>query len=196
MTKLTNYRTEAFRAWTKANGGVTTVAERSGVPETTLYSYLSGKSKSLKGVTQDKIAAAFNIQSDALFGGKAATVPVVGYVQAGAEAVFFAAGQGPFDYVKAPDGYTEDTVAVEIRGESLGPFFTDWLVFYDDVQSPITEDLIGRLCVLGLPDGRVLIKLVKASREVGLYHLLSQTEAPIMDQPVQWGARVRSMTPK
>ena len=108
----------------------------------------------------------------------------------------FADGQGPFDDVPAPDGSTESTVAVEIRGDSLGPFFNEWLVYYDDVRAPVTPDLIGRLCVVGLADGRVLIKKIKSSQTPGLYHLLSQTEEPILDVEVLWAARVRSMTPR
>ncbi len=125
-----------------------------------------------------------------------ATVPVVGYVQAGAEAVLYSAGQGPFDFVQAPPGSSSSTVAVEIRGESLGSFFTEWLVFYDDVRSPVTSDLHGRLCVVGLPDGRILVKQVKPSRTPGLFHLMSQTEGPILDQELLWAAKVNSMQPR
>lgn len=124
------------------------------------------------------------------------TVPVVGYVSAGAEAVLFGEGQGPFDDVPAPAFASPETVAVEIRGESLGPFFNEWLVFYDDVRSPITPDLIGELCVVGLPDKRVLIKKIQNSRTEGLYHLLSQNEPPILDVPVDWAARVTGMQPR
>jgi hypothetical protein len=127
---------------------------------------------------------------------KPPTVPVVGYVQAGAEAVLFASGQGPFDYVPAPEGSSRHTVAAEIRGESLGPFFSEWLIFWDDVRSPITEDLIGSLCVVGLPDGRILVKKLKSSKVAGLYHLLSQTEAPIFDQEIEWAAKVTNMSPR
>jgi hypothetical protein len=70
------------------------------------------------------------------------------------------------------------------------------LVYYDDVRAPVTPDLIGRLCVVGLADGRVLIKKIKSSQTPGLYHLLSQTEEPILDVEVLWAARVRSMTPR
>lgn len=124
------------------------------------------------------------------------TVPVVGYVGAGAEAHLFAHGQGPFDEVPAPENATAATVAVEVRGESLGSFFDTWLVYYDDVRSPVTPDLIGRLCVVGLTDDRILVKKLQKAREPGLYHLLSQTEAPIFDAPVAWAARVTSMTPR
>jgi hypothetical protein len=121
-------------------------------------------------------------------------VPLVGYVGAGAEAHFTPAGD--LGEVEAPAGSTEHTVAVEIRGESLGSFFDHWLVFYDDVRRPLTADLIGRLCVVGLEDGRVLVKKPQRSRTRGLYHLLSQTEAPIMDVAVEWAARVTAMVPR
>jgi len=123
-------------------------------------------------------------------------VPLVGYVGAGAEAHFFGDGQGPFDMVDAPDNSTEKTVAVEIRGESLGSFFDRWLVFYDDVRDPVTADLIGKLCVCGLPDGRVVIKKLARSREKGLFILHSQFEPPIYDVAVIWAAKVKNMVPR
>lgn len=124
------------------------------------------------------------------------TVPVVGYVGAGAEAHLFSEGQGPFDLVEAPEGSTDTTVAVEIRGESLGSFFDRWLVFYDDVRDPVTTDLIGKICVCGLPDGRVLIKKLARGQQKGLYTLHSQFEPPIYDVGVLWAAKVKTMVPR
>lgn len=98
--------------------------------------------------------------------------------------------------VPAPDGSTDDTVACEIRGESLGPLFDHWLVFYDDVRTPVTPDLIGHLCVVGLPDGRVLVKRLQKAAGTGFFHLISNTEGPILDQPVDWAAKVKTMTPR
>lgn len=147
-------------------------------------------------------AEAYGVEPQWLYDGsgpmrRSQGVPVAGYVGAGAEAHLFAAGQGPLDHVPGPDDTTASTVAVEIRGESLGPIFNEWLVFYDDVRSPVTPDLHGRLCVVGLPDGRVLIKQVRPSRSrAGLYDLLSQTEGPIRAQEVVWAAKVKSMRPR
>lgn len=124
------------------------------------------------------------------------TVPVVGYVGAGALAVMFSEGQGPFDMVPAPEGSSPHTVAAEIRGESLGPLFDQWLVFYDDVRSPVTPDLIGRLCVVGLPDGRVLVKRLQRAAGSDLYHLISNAEGPMLDQVVDWAAMVKTMSPR
>jgi transcriptional regulator with XRE-family HTH domain len=125
-----------------------------------------------------------------------ATVPLVGYVGAGAEAHFYSSADEGLGEVDAPPGYTAKTVAAEVRGESLGPLFDRWLVYYDDVRSPVTPDLIGRLCVVGLPNGKVLVKKIQRSRSAGLFHLLSNTEAPIFDQEIAWAARVKTMTPR
>jgi len=123
-------------------------------------------------------------------------VPLVGYVGAGAEAHFYSTADDPSETVPAPDGANERTVAVEIRGESLGDLFDRWLIFYDDVKEPVTTDLIGQLCVVALPDGRVLVKKIRASRTRGLYHLLSNTEAPILDVEILWAAKVTNMAPR
>jgi len=122
-------------------------------------------------------------------------VPLVGYVGAGAETYFTANGE--LGEVEAPAGSTESTVAVEIRGDSLGAFFDRWLVYYDDVRRPVTADLVGRLCVIGLEDGRILIKKVQRSRTRGLFHLLSQTsDPPILDVAIEWAAKVKNMVPR
>ena len=124
------------------------------------------------------------------------TVPVKGYVGAGAEAHYYAVAQGDLDDVAAPAGATDHTVAVEIRGESLGPLFDRWLVFYDDVRRPVTADLMGRLCVVGLADDRILVKKIRPGRR-GRFRLLSTPpEPPIEDAEVEWAAPVRIMTPR
>ena len=120
-------------------------------------------------------------------------VRVVGYVGAGSEAHIYAVAQGDLDEVDPPRGSTEDTVAVEIRGESLGAFFNRWLVLYDVVRRPVTPVLIGELCVVGLEDGRVLIKQVQRSRTEGLFNLISSVDKPILDVAVEWAAKVNSI---
>lgn len=124
----------------------------------------------------------------------ARTVPLVGYVAAGSEMFFIA--DGSLGEVDAPEGANESTVAAEVRGTSLGPLFERWLIFYDEVRRPVTTDLIGRLCIVGLPDGRVMVKQIQKARGDGMFHLLSNNEPPLLDQGVEWAARVRTMTPR
>jgi len=120
-------------------------------------------------------------------------VPLVGYVGAGATAHFFNES-GPLGEVDPPEGATEDTVAVEIRGDSLGAALNGWLAFYDRVQRPVTADLIGHLCVVGIDDGRILVKKLARSRARGRYHLISQE--PMLDVAVDWAAKVKLLRPR
>lgn len=122
-------------------------------------------------------------------------VSLVGYVGAGSQAHFYAVAQENLDEVAAPDDWTKDTVAVEIRGDSLGSFFDRWIVYYDDVRSPVTSDLYNKLCIVGLADDRVLIKKIRG-RADGLYDLLSVREDPIEGVAVEWAAKVKSMRPR
>lgn len=124
------------------------------------------------------------------------SVAVVGYVGAGAVATLYSEGQGPLDYVDPPAGRSPETVAVEVKGTSLGPAFDEALIFYDDVRSPVTPDLHGRLCVVGLPTGQVLVKILRAAPG-DRFHLLSNTsDPPILDQEVLWAARVKDIRPR
>ena len=123
-------------------------------------------------------------------------VAVVGYVGAGAETHFYAVAQGNLDEVAAPTGATPNTVAVEIRGDSLGALFDRWLVLYDDVRSPVTPDLMGKLCVVGLSDDRILIKKLHRGKVPGTFDLISEREEPIRDAVVEWAAKVKTMVPR
>lgn len=125
-------------------------------------------------------------------------VPIVGSVGAGSEAHFYAeASDSPGDTVQAPEGASPDTVAVEIRGDSLGLAFNGWLAFYDDRQEPITEALYGRLCVISLDTGQVLIKIPRPARERGRFHLISNVGGEVItDAKVVWAARVIDMKPR
>lgn len=122
-------------------------------------------------------------------------VPLVGYVGAGSEAHFYALTHENLDEVPAVEGATDKTVAVEIRGDSLGSLFNRWLVYYDDVRRPVTSDLLRALCVVGLADDRVLIKKLHPSPVPGVYDLISENEAPIRGVRVEWAAKVKAMTP-
>lgn len=178
-----------------------------GVKEPTYMGHENG-SRGFRRDSADLYARKFHVALEWLLTGKGPkhrksgnlqleqrTVPLVGYVGAGATAFFFPQDT-PIDEVTAPNGATDATVAVEIRGDSLGSFFDRWLVFYDDVHRPVTSDLINQLCVVGLEDGRILIKKIQRSRSKGLFHLLSQTEPPILDVAVEWAAKVKNMVPR
>src|SRR5262249_38019607 len=111
---------------------------------------------------------------------EASTVRVLGYVGTGGEAHRYVVGQQSLDKVTA-DPTNAETVAVEVRGDSLGRSFDRWLVLYDHIANPVTDDLIGTLCVVGLPDDRVFVKTIRRGTREGLFTLHSNTEPPIKD---------------
>lgn len=126
-------------------------------------------------------------------------VHVVGYVGAGSEAILYGYGQGLAEddgTVPMPPGGTPQTVAVEVRGDSLGNIFNRWLVYYDDVRDPPTPELLNHLCVVGLTDGRVLVKKLMKGSMPGRHNLFSQIEGVIEDVEVAWAAKVLALTPK
>lgn len=124
-------------------------------------------------------------------------VPVKGFVGAGAQAHFLPLQEGELDRVEPPQESSPKTVAFEIRGDSLGELFDRWLVFFDEVRRPVTTDLIGQLCVVGLADGRTLVKKVKRAKN-GRFTLISDSlrEPPIEDVEIEWAARVKTMVPR
>lgn len=125
-----------------------------------------------------------------------ATVKLKGYVGAGGVAHYYNLAHDDYEEVPAPPGATDQTVAVEIKGKSLGPLFETWLVYYDDVRSPITSDLYGELCVVGLSDDRILIKKITKGQN-GTFTLLSNgTDEDIENAEIEWAAKVTDMKPR
>ena len=95
-----------------------------------------------------------------------------------------------------PPGGTIKTIAVEVRGSSLGEIFNGSFVYYDEVRDPPSADMLRKLCVVGLADGSVLVKkLLKGSID-GHYHLASSTGEMIEDARVEWAALVKWIKPK
>lgn len=128
------------------------------------------------------------------------SVPVIGFASAGDSVAFFPIPEDEASRVSAPDNVTETTVAVEVRGESLGPAIDGWVAYYDNVHRSVSRALDNQLCVLGLSDESVVIKrLVPSKRDKRFYHLVSNTGADTLDVPasaIQWAAKVTGMRPR
>ncbi len=192
------------RDWRKERGRtLESVADELG----TSVGYLSDMEKGRRRHNSDwaeRLARVYEIAAQDLYrhpdqavaGVTTDSVPVVGLVGAGSVATLFAEGQGPLDYVEPPQNATPHTVALHVKGTSLGPAWDESIIYYDDVRSPVTPDLHGRLCVVGLPDGRVLVKILKAAGD-GTFHLLSNSlEEPLLNEEVLWAARVKAAHPR
>lgn len=124
------------------------------------------------------------------------SVELVGYVGAGGE-ILYGEGQGPFGEARVPPtGKTPLMVAVEVRGDSMAGLLGDGsVIYYDNRREPPTDELFGKLCVVGLADGKVLVKRLLRGRN-GLYDLYSLAAVPMLDQKVTWAARVSFISPE
>jgi transcriptional regulator with XRE-family HTH domain len=160
------------------------------------YAKLEGGARRLSDKWIKRASEAYGIDPGEVVTDRPASVPVAGYVGAGSEAHFYSDAQGPLDEAPAPEDVTPQTVAVEVRGDSLGPFFHGWLVYFDDVRSPVTADLLGRLCVVGLHDDRVLVKKLLRGRVAGTFDLHGQFGEPVYGAEVAWAAPVKSVVPR
>lgn len=121
---------------------------------------------------------------------------VKGYVGAGSEAHFYNVNQGDLDTVPARPSDPPGAVAVEIMGTSLGDLFDRWYAIYNDVRSPVTDDLIGHVCVVELEDGRILIKKIERRGDEYILKSNSSDEKPIRNAKIVWAAKVLDMRPK
>lgn len=134
------------------------------------------------------------IPEELMFGDQ--TVAIVGIVSAGEAHFGSETGDQNLGRARMPRGGTEVTVAVEVRGDSLGGAFDGWLIYYDERREPPTEDMLGTLCVVGMVSGQVLVKTLMRGRVAGHYDLFSGVGGmPMTDQLVAWAARVTAIMP-
>lgn len=111
-------------------------------------------------------------------------VPVVGYVGAGFAAHFYEPHED-FVTVPRPPNATNTTVAVLVRGESMrGTAEDGWVLYYDKEPGPITDDMIGELCIVWCADGRVLAKKPKKGSAPNRFHLESTNADTMYDVDV------------
>lgn len=181
----------------------TEFGERLGVNQSTVVRWEKGAVPA--GDLLQGIATMANTSVERLMGtdSLAATpdgmLPVVGYVGAGAAVMPFddyAAGDG-MDHIERPSFVQGRAVAVEVRGDSLLPVAEDgWRLIYTGEQTMMEEQVLNRLCVVKLLDGRMLVKRIIRGSQPQRYHLLS-TNAPIIeDVEVEWAARVTAIIPR
>lgn len=125
------------------------------------------------------------------------SVPIVGYAGAGGS-ISFEDNHGPYGEADMPPkGGSSSLVAVIVKGDSMSGTLEDgWTVYYDNRRDPPDETLHGKLCIVGLSDGRTLIKKLYPGRKRQHYDLHSVNAPVLLDQPVDWAARITWIAPK
>ena len=126
-------------------------------------------------------------------------VDVVGYVGAGAQ-VFLVDDQAKgelLEQVPAPPGYDDSCVAVRVRGESLYPQVEDgWLIYYAKDADGVDQSALGRLCVVKVASGEMLVKKVFQGSKKHHYRLDSVNAPARHDVRLEWAAPVIAIVPK
>lgn len=122
-------------------------------------------------------------------------VSIVGYVGAGGQA-FYGDGQGELGEAPRPPGFPIEGVALIVRGDSMPGVADDGsVIYYAQRNEQPTDDMLGKVCVICLPDGRVLLKRLLRGSAPGLYDLMSTGYPMLRDQKVIWAARVDWIRP-
>ena len=173
-----------------------------GVSEGTIRKYLNGKGgKTLNAATENKLAAAAGVTVPGLYGEDydsptVKDVWIKGLVGAGLRVSPWTSGMGEgegYSRVPWPPGIpvSDDLVAYELRGESMPPF-GDGAIIYVRVSDALPgPDLHGRLCIVELECGDMLLKTVRRGYTPGTFNLHSWDGRDVLeDQRLVRGAPV------
>lgn len=170
--------------WTQSK-----VAARIQVAQSTVARWLKGGTEP-EGDNRDAIA---NLYLEVFDGEAGPKVSLKGKVGAG-QAVYPLA-DGEEDLVEAPPNATASTTAVEVAGSSMLPvFFDGWLLYYSKHLPP--SDMVNKIGVAQLADGRLLVKTIRPGLSPGLWTLLSANAEPIEDVVVEWVAPIDWIKPR
>jgi hypothetical protein len=99
--------------------------------------------------------------------------------------------------VRCPTGLDpQQTVAVEVEGDSMLPIEEGWLLFYTRNYDGVPVECLGKLCVVQLADeGARYVKRVKLGRKPGVFNLYSTNAREMEDMPLLWAAPVLDARP-
>lgn len=127
-------------------------------------------------------------------------VPISHFVGAGAEILPIDNAIAPSDIkeseIDAPPG-VDDCIAAEIKGDSMYPLGEHWVIFYANPPSAgVREDCVGKLCIVQIENGSLLVKMLRRGNRKGLWTLESWNAATREDVRLAWAAPVLDIRPR
>ena len=157
-----------------------------------MIGYLERGERQLTVKWMERLAPALGVlPADLMLSSK--SVPVLGYVGAGAEVYSIddhAKGTGMFETSAPPQGATPSMVALVVRGDSMTPAYEDGdIIYYDQQVTGDYDHLVGKRVVARLADGRTFVKKLRKNNE-GQYWLHSHNADPIVNPHIEWVAVV------
>lgn len=181
---------------------VAELARLTGIPDSTLRSYLKGDTEDPSIETYEMLADGLEVPVDVVLGrGQApAYATLVGGVGAG-DTVDPLGDDATFEAIPAPPGMKRGAFCVVVRGDSMLPVYRpNDLLFYEPSRDLDSSLAVGHDCVLqlvppedGFTLGGMLIKKLYRDKRAGRFQLVSYNPAvdPMADQAVAWAAPVR-----
>jgi repressor LexA len=122
---------------------------------------------------------------------KPRTVPLVGYVGAGA--MYYpdpvSGAWVGFDEVEAPPD-SEDVVAVKARGESMEPVYRDGYLLYFRRDGRHPDELVGEDCIIQVRGGPAYVKTLRRGSEPGRFTLEAYGGPAIENVEVEWASPI------
>lgn len=96
---------------------------------------------------------------------------------------------------EAPSGTNAPSI-IEADGIPPLPFRKGWLVFYGPERRGVSEECLGKLCVVQVKDGPTLLKTVTAEKRTGFFKLESWHNPEQQNLKLDWAARVLDIKPR
>lgn len=165
------------------------LAEQLGTSQSTVNRWLRGAEPEghRRDMINDLYRSAFGADSS-----ETRLVPLKGYIGAGGHVE--ALEHGP-EEVEAPAISHPDTVAAIVKGDSQMPMLSDGWIIYWSRAVPV-EEMVNKLAVVQLSDGRIMVKTIRLGSSRGLWTLTSFNAADIVDVPADWAAPIDWIKPR
>lgn len=165
------------------------------VAQSSVHRWLTGAEP--RGDKRDAINDLYSrLFGDAISAPARRTTRIVGRAGAATDGrVQYAEGHEGLGVVEIPPGASEESVAIEIEGYSQGWIADGALIFYTEVHSGPTDDMLGQIVIIGTDDNEVLLKRLLRGSKPGLFDLESVNGPMLRDKRVVWAAHVDSLVP-
>lgn len=142
-------------------------------------------------------ARAFGVRPSDIMDDSQNSVPLMGYIGAGAEIEpdFEQTPPEGLDQIEVPFPLPDDMIAFEVRGDSMLPVFKDRsvIIVYREQKRP-TDAFYGEEAAVRTRDGRRFIKTIM--RGAPGVNLMSWNAAPIENVELDWVGEIFAVLPR
>lgn len=148
-----------------------------------------------------RYAAAYKVRWEWILEGegspteKGRTVKIIGKVDSSGTVEFYDVKKYQ-DCEESPPHVGVATFALEAGAAMRGVADKGWLYFFDHEKKLPNKELLGKLCVVALKDGGVLIRTLQPGRKRNRYDLEATNEPTMRDQEVAWAAQITWIKPR